>query len=272
MRPGHRTYTTAVRHLLYGLLLAITASPSLMAQVEAVHVSLPHCDKVKVTAIKDHIKRENSVTEEALNAVLRRELGSVPVGPGRVILVMATGVRTFSIGADNALRPEAGRSYTMVRGDVSSFTRAEELMAFWSDTVVVLDTLVLDLRAIKQVVPGQFWLQMGEVPDAALRMDPLNGSRSLHIDRSACGTSDSTATCVMHMGSKKDPWFTGVARFVFPGPDEMHELSALVGAMHDAGMQQAEQVRALDAYVRIHFGSAAPGNTRSFIERINAGR
>gem|GEM_PF-3038663 len=271
MRSRRERHTTAIRSFWSGLLLLVVASRSLVAQVEAVHVALPHCDNVKVMAIKERIIRENLMTEEALNAALRSELGSVPLGPGRVILVTDAGVQAYSISANNALRPEAGKSYTMVRGDVSAFTRAEELMAFWSDTVVVLDTLVLDLRAIKQVVPGQFWLEVGEASGATHRTDPLNSSRSLRIDRSICATADTTCTCVMRMGSKKDTWFTSTALFVFPGLGEMQELAALVRAMRDGGMQVDAQVRALDAYVRAFHGSPSMVNTRSYVERINAG-
>ena len=271
MRTGYGAHTPAARHLFCALLFLLTALPSLMAQVRAVRVSLPRCDKGKVLAIEQRIVQENLMTEDALNAALIRELGSVPVGPGRVILVTEIGVHTFTISASNALRPEAGQSFTMVRGDVSSFTRAEELMAFWSDTVVVLDTLVLDLRAIKQVVPGRYWLQVGDASDTSHRMDPLNGSRSLRIDRSTCGTTDSTCTSVVRMVSDKDTWFTSTALFVFLGNAELEELAALVRAMHDAEMQEEAQLRALDAYIRALYGSAAPGNIRSFVQRINAG-
>ncbi len=141
-------------------------------------------------AIEQRIVREGLMTEGPLMEAIRIELGASPEGPARVTLIMEKEVRTFSLAAHDVLRPQAGRSYTVVRGDAGSIARAEEFMALWSDTVAVLDTLVLDLGRIKQAIPDQLWLEVVSDSGSIKRPMPIaksaTGSKVLRLDRSIC--------------------------------------------------------------------------------------
>mgnify|MGYP007037432797 FL=1 len=269
-----RTCPRSVHRAIFIVVLLLPLS--MFAQVEVARVDLPNTYSTQQErAIEQRIVREGLTTEGPLMDAMRSELGTAPVGPARVTLVMTAEVRTFSLGTDDALRPQVGKSYTVVRGDTRSISRAEELMALWSDTVAVLDTLVLDLGRIKQVIPDQLWLEVVQDSGSIRRPMPFAksnaGSNVLRLDRSICDPdTDRTCTCQLRFGSAKDGWFTSEARFVFPSAKEMDELASIVQLMKEQNVDVEKCSVVLDALVRANFGTAYKGDIDTFIERRSA--
>lgn len=221
------------------------------------------------------IVQDGATSETSILHALRTALGKDLPRQAAITLVAKDGVQPFVLDRVDRVKPGKGVQYTVVRGDSQlKFSRPEQLNVFWSDSLVVVDSLVLDFAGLRGAGPGQLYITVQN--DEQMVMPSIRKRKSdpaLHVLRDPCSSSgpgEQDTTCVrnIRLTSSTEPRLNGSARFIFLSAYDRTRLVAFATAINEAsGLDRDALVDRVEAFTKTYYGPPI----RSDVERLLIG-
>jgi len=244
-----------------------------MAQVEAARVELPPpFTRAQEKAVELRIVQDGADSETSILHALQTALGKDLPRQAAITLVTKDGVQPFALDHVDRVKPRRGVQYTVVRGDGQlKFVRPEQLNVFWSDSLVVIDSLVLDLAELRGAGPGQLYITV-QSEEQKVMPTVRRGKKepALHVLRNPCttsgsGTSDTTCVRDIHLNSRTDLRLKGSARFIFLCANDRARLLAFAEAIGGVlGNDRDALIDKVEAFTKAYYGPPI----RSDVERL----
>lgn len=244
-----------------------------------VHVQLlPRSDNGQAETLKAAIAALQKPQAHSIDSLLAEQLTRNYIGRAEVTLIWEDKMEAYTYAS---AKPTLGKSIAVLAvRDQSTldFQHHTELRAFWRDTVVVIDSLSLNMARLPGAKPGTVLLadlseDMGKVAfdfPSTKRPDALSPVFVLSLPGIGAALSDSTATHRLRLTCTANKDLSGDATFLFLGAAEKQQLLDLATMLHgEIGLRRSALVEHVEAYLRLWYGAPVRGNVQEVLRAGN---
>lgn len=260
-----------------GLLLCSSLFPTTgfaQGALRTAHVRLiPAVAGISEARLAEQVKAMGTPKEGDMDKLFRKVLPTDFGGRVDVTLIREGSMEKYTYAPT---RPTPGKSIAVlgVRDQSSlDFQHHTELRAFWRDTVVVIDSLLLSMARLPGAKPGTMMLAL---PDSTGHPGLLLPSRQapdvpwpvfvLSQERLGNMPGDTSVAVRLRLTCTLNKDLTNEALFVFPGQAERQELLAMATLLHkDMGLRKGVLVDHVEAYLRLWYGAPVRSNVQAFL-------